>query len=123
MSFSIDQVKVKPCYTPVAIINTRNGCCPEKPVILAENIVKDSDGKQRINYSCQCACDGWCTNGHRSAPEAIAEYREMTDRYVRYLTDHKYYEEVARLKQHFDKTKDQQMELLSDLQTELTETM
>lgn len=54
-----------------------NGCCDKDFFILTSN----PTGEGRINYSCQCGCGGWCTNGHATAQEAVDEYRAMCSRY------------------------------------------
>ncbi len=56
------------------VIPDRNGCCPDLPYLLTSNLTLDGS----INYSCQCACGGWCTNGHITPVGAIAEYKRMS---------------------------------------------
>lgn len=53
-----------------------NGCCEKNYFVLTTNLF---DG--RVNYSCQCGCGGWCTNGHQRAEDAINEYFDMCNRY------------------------------------------
>jgi len=65
-------------YTPMAVVYVKNGCCDNQPVILTWNRRSD----KRINYSCQCACGGWCTNGHSTIDKAINEYLDMTKKYI-----------------------------------------
>lgn len=49
-----------------------NGCCKDKPYVLTVNLYGGA-----LNYSCQCACNMWCTNGHDNPGGAINEYEEM----------------------------------------------
>ena len=67
-------------FRPIAfypIMN--NGCCDKQFFILTAN---KSDGwRSGINYSCQCACGGWCTSGHETEQEAVEEYRKMCNDY------------------------------------------
>lgn len=65
----------RPYYT-IGLVRDHNGCCSNRPILITGNKVDD-----HINYSCQCACGMWCTNGHRSASEALKEYEEMTMKY------------------------------------------
>ena len=58
-------------YKPVAVVYMKNGCCPDKPVI----VVKTKNGV----VSAQCACGMWCTNGHRTATVAVKEYERMSN--------------------------------------------
>ena len=58
------------------VIRMKNGCCSDLPVMLTTNIGDDGS----INYSCQCACNGWHTTGHKSKEEALADYEQMTER-------------------------------------------
>ena len=53
-----------------------NGYCEKNFFILTSNPAGD-----HTNYLCQCACNGWCTSGHRTAQEAVDEYRAMCSRY------------------------------------------
>ena len=53
--------------------NADNQCCEKPFFILTAN--KKRDGG--INYSCQCGCDGWCTNGHSEPQDAVNEYINM----------------------------------------------
>lgn len=69
LEFVIDLNRYKiEAFYPIA----NNGCCEKDFFILTSN--KSTGG---INYSCQCACNGWCTNGHATAQAAIDEYRAM----------------------------------------------
>lgn len=56
-----------------------NGCCEKPFFILTANSSPDWPGG--INYSCQCGCGGWCTNGHGTEAEAVEEYRKMCNDY------------------------------------------
>ena len=58
---------------------SNNGCCDKKFFILTAN--EADNWKSGINYSCQCACGGWCTNGHETEQEAVEEYRKMCNDY------------------------------------------
>ena len=64
-------------YQPIGVVRIENGCCPDKPVLITVN----AGHNNKINYSCQCACDLWCTNGHSTASAALKEYEEMTRKY------------------------------------------
>ena len=77
LKFNLDSKRYKAvAFYPIH----NNGCCDKNFFILTENKVQNPDGSTRINYSCQCACGMWCTNGHKNAQEAIDEYRAMCDR-------------------------------------------
>lgn len=67
-------VKVRNPYRVKKILFIPNGCHPDLPVFLTTN--RKPDGN--INYSCQCACDRWCTTGCTTAEEAIERYEKMT---------------------------------------------
>lgn len=67
-------VKVRNPYRVKKILFIPNGCHPDLPVFLTTN--KRPDGK--TNYSCACACDGWCTTGCTTEEEAIDRYERMT---------------------------------------------
>lgn len=54
-----------------------NACCEKTFFMLTTNLRADGS----TNYSCQCGCGMWCTNGHNTAQEAIDEYRTMCARY------------------------------------------
>lgn len=69
-----DRVFVRKPFKVIRILYIRNGCCPDLPVLLTINPGKNG----MTNYSCQCACDCWCTSGYMSAEEAIEEYKAMT---------------------------------------------
>lgn len=64
-------------YSVLGVVNDFNGCCQDRPILITGNKVHN-----HINYSCQCACGMWCTNGHRTASEALKEYEEMTRRSI-----------------------------------------
>ncbi len=68
-------------YTVIGIVNMRNGCCNDQPILLTSN--RCDQWKDGINYSCQCGCGGWCTNGHSTASAALMEYERMTERELR----------------------------------------
>lgn len=68
-------ISVSQQYSVVGVVNDFNGCCQDRPILITGNKVHD-----HINYSCQCACGMWCTNGHITASEALQEYEEMTRR-------------------------------------------
>ena len=57
-------------YLPIGLVYMKNGCCEDRPVV----ITRSAAGA----ISAQCACGGWCTNGHRTATAAILEYRHMS---------------------------------------------
>ena len=62
----------------IGFANIHNGCCKDRPVLITANKAQNWPGG--INYSCQCACGMWCTNGHGTAGEALSEYEQMTER-------------------------------------------
>ena len=64
-------------YIPVGLIRSTNGCC-NRPFVLTVNYLPDGTE----NYSCQCVCGGWCTNGHKNPKEAIAEYESMSEEWL-----------------------------------------
>lgn len=66
-----EEINVSRCYEQFGIIFLENnGCCPGRPVVLTRS------GRGVI--SAQCACGGWCTNGHRTATAAVKEYEHMS---------------------------------------------
>lgn len=72
-------VTVSKCYAVIGIVSTKNGCCADRPVLITVNRCEVSPERPAgINYSCQCACGGWCTNGHADAAGALAEYEAMS---------------------------------------------
>lgn len=70
------RISVRSKYQVKRVIWMKNGCCPDLPVLLTANWIKEDS---RWNYSCQCACDGWCTTGCKTPEEAIDHYRRMSD--------------------------------------------
>lgn len=75
-------VRVADYYTILGAIYAHNGCCENKPYLLTGNRCETSGQRpEGINYSCQCACGMWCTNGHGTPEEAIAEYENMSRRF------------------------------------------
>ena len=70
------RISVRSEYQVKRVIWMKNGCCPDLPVLLTANWIKEDS---RWNYSCQCACDGWCTTGCKTPEEAIDHYRMMSD--------------------------------------------
>lgn len=62
-------------FYPIGFVRDYNGCCSDRPILITAN-----KAEYRLNYSCQCACGMWCTNGHKTASEALKEYEEMTRR-------------------------------------------
>lgn len=69
-----DAFKVEAFY-PIA----NNGCCKKDFFILTTNRYDGWEGG--INYSCQCACGIWCTNGHDNPQDAVNEYRKMCENF------------------------------------------
>ena len=68
-------------FTVIGVIKTRNGCCPGRPYLLTVNRCTISHLRPHgINYSCQCSCGGWSTNGCDTPGKAIDEYEAMTAR-------------------------------------------
>ena len=73
------EIDVPEHFAVVGVINTRNGCCKDKPYLLTVNKTEVSkEWPVGLNYSCQCACGLWCTNGHGTPEAAIAEYERMS---------------------------------------------
>lgn len=70
------RISVRSKYQVRRVIWMKNGCCRDLPVLLTANWIKEDS---RWNYSCQCACDGWCTTGCKTPEEAIDHYRRMSD--------------------------------------------
>lgn len=68
-------------YQVKKVLWIKNGCCHDLPVLLTSNQLPD----RKINYSCQCACGGWCTTGRRTPNHAINDYRRMTAGEILYL--------------------------------------
>ena len=61
-------------YTVMGIVYMKNGCCDDRPVVITKARMPGGA------ISCQCACGGWCTNGHQTATAAVLEYKYMTER-------------------------------------------
>ena len=63
------------------ILSDHNMCCCETgaPYLLTK--IRYQDGSEV--YSCQCSCDGWCTNGHDKPEDAVREYESMCERYIK----------------------------------------
>lgn len=64
-----EDICVSDVYEVIGIVYVKNGCCEDRPVAITK-----SGGV----ISCQCACGGWCTNGHKTATAAVLEYRHMS---------------------------------------------
>ena len=74
-------ISMKKNFKLVAVIlSDHNMCCCETgaPYLLTK--IRYQDGHDV--YSCQCSCDGWCTNGHEKPEDAIREYESMCERYI-----------------------------------------
>ena len=56
----------------IGFIKMKNGCCPDKPVLVTK--VKGADPPL---YGCECACGMWCTTALRHVDHAINHYRRM----------------------------------------------
>ena len=56
-----------------------NGCCDSEFFMVTSN--KADCWSSGINYSCQCTCGMWCTNGHPTIQEAVDEYIDMCERF------------------------------------------
>ena len=65
-----EQVEVMPGYKVIGLVFMKNGCCEDRPVV----VTVSSEGY----YSTQCACNGWCSNGHEIATAAVLEYEHMS---------------------------------------------
>ena len=67
-------VSVRAPYRIVGAVHMKNGCCSDKPVLITVNTLPSGE----LNYSCQCACDGWCTTGRSTASKALEDYERMS---------------------------------------------
>ena len=70
------RISVRSPYQVKQVIWMKNGCCKDLPVLLTANWIKEDS---RWNYSCQCACDGWCTTGCKTPEDAIDHYKRMSN--------------------------------------------
>ena len=79
---------VAPEYAVEGIMTLdNNGCnlmskCGSNVVLITSN--PTPDGKK--NYSCQCSCGVWCTNGHGNPGDAVNEYIRMSEAYLRSMS-------------------------------------
>lgn len=82
MKINIDlEANVSLGHHVIGVLSGKNGCCNDKPYLLTVNKTKKSESRpDGLNYSCQCSCGGWCTNGHRYKGDAINEYEAMSQR-------------------------------------------
>lgn len=70
-----EEIHIGKQYKPFGIVwPEKNGCCKGRPIVLTKS------GYGVI--SAQCACGGWCTNGHKTATVAVKEYECMSRRGV-----------------------------------------
>lgn len=67
-----EELEVGRPYAVIGLVYMKNGCCEDKPVVITQ--ARTPGGA----ISCQCACGGWCTNGHRTATAAVLEYNHMS---------------------------------------------
>lgn len=67
----IEEISTSSCYQVIGLAYMKNGCCSDRPVA----ITASTSGV----ISAQCACGGWCTNGHKTATAALLEYRHMSN--------------------------------------------
>lgn len=67
------KIRIGRHYKLREIVFMPNGCCPDLPVFLTTNNTREG----KTNYSCQCACNGWCTTGCTTAEDAIDRYWKM----------------------------------------------
>ena len=75
-------VSLDKCFKLIAVIlSDHNMCCCETKAPYLLTMIPHKDGNHV--YSCQCACGGWCTNGHGDPFEAVKEYEAMCDRYIK----------------------------------------
>lgn len=56
----------------IGVLHMKNKCCKNKHVLITQT-------NELEVYSCQCACGGWCTNGHKHISDAIREYEKMSN--------------------------------------------
>jgi hypothetical protein len=69
---------INECFKPIAFYPIAdNGCCDKDFFILTAN--RDEHRPDGLNYSCQCGCGMWCTNGHDTEQAAVNEYRKMCE--------------------------------------------
>ena len=76
LNFDVDLAIVPNGLSVIGAVNMKNKCCEDKPVLITKTNSIEV-------YSCQCACGGWCTNGHSDPADAIEEYESMCDRYIK----------------------------------------
>ena len=58
-----------------------NGCCKGREVLITVNPCSFSKERpEGYNFSCQCSCGAWCTNGHATPGGALDEYYQMCRR-------------------------------------------
>lgn len=79
--FKENAIEISKYLRPLEIVQGVNGCCKDRPIILTTNKLPNG----ATNYSCQCACGGWCTSGYISRQGVIKEYKEMTESYINEL--------------------------------------
>lgn len=96
VDFSYEPENIPRYMMPMGVVWGSNGCCQDQPIIITVNVCSDNT----LNYSCQCGCGGWCTNGHRSEAEALREYEDMTERKVRFLKNNKMYSEAQSIEKY-----------------------
>lgn len=73
--YSIDpDAVVYPPHVPIGYAYAENGCCSGRLVVITQN--ERPDGT--MNYSAQCACDGWCTTGCDTPEKALEHYERMS---------------------------------------------
>ena len=79
VTINYDKRKLPPPTRKYAILGAiygHNACCKDKPFLLCANR-RYYDGS--LNYSCECYCGTYCTNGHDNLIDAIAEYESLKD--------------------------------------------
>lgn len=65
---------------PAGFVITKNGCCEGKPVIVYVNKCEVSKERpEGLNYSCECSCGGWNTDGHATIHEALENWAAITN--------------------------------------------
>lgn len=83
--------KHQPFQKPIGVIYAhgfKNGCCQDKPFILMTTYGNV--------YSCECACNCWCTSGHDNPADAIMEYEMMCRGKLEKFNDEMLYEKYRK---------------------------
>ena len=72
MKFEYNPSKVANYFEVIGILNIKNKCCSNEPVLITKT-------KGQNVYSCQCGCGGWCTDGFSTIQGAINDWVRMNN--------------------------------------------